>query len=146
LVAAIEESLNSPAGALYHFRNMASGETDIDGVYGVLLAYWRGVKEAFPEAWALPSTKSRLMHGAGIRAMATLMDRIMINIDERASGADQAVAKELGKIAPHCRWTSGEWEELGVTWDALQNLPRDIKMLSNYLVRIYVQQSQRGLA
>jgi DGQHR domain-containing protein len=143
LMSAIEESLNSPAGVLYPYRNIATGETDIDGVYAVLLAYWRGVKTTFAQAWGLPPTQSRLMHGAGLRSMARLMDRVMLNVDPSRSDADLAVIHELTKVAPFCRWTEGEWEELGVRWDALQNLQKDIRMLSNYLVRVYVQQAQR---
>ena len=36
LVKAIEESLNSTAGCLFPYRNMATGETDIDAVWLVL--------------------------------------------------------------------------------------------------------------
>jgi DGQHR domain-containing protein len=137
LVDAIEGSLNSPAGALYPYRNFATGETDNDGVYAVLLAFWRGVRTAFPEAWGLPPSKSRLMHGVGIRAMSALMDRLMLSVDVGAREADEQVARELAKIAPFCRWTAGTWEELRVDWDGLQNVPKDIRMLSNYLVRLY---------
>ncbi len=143
LMGAIEESLNSPAGVLYPYRNIATGETDIDGVYTVLLAYWRGVKSTFGEAWGLPPTQSRLMHGAGLRSMGRLMDRVMANIDVSRPDASAAVVHELAKVAPFCRWTQGEWEELGVQWDALQNLQKDVRMLSNHLVRVYVQQTQR---
>ena len=143
LVSTIEESLKSPAGALYPYRNVATSETDIDGIYSVLLCYWRGVKAVFPGAWGVPAGQSRLMHGAGLRAMAQLMDRVMLNVDVRDEKAHQAVIHELQKVAPHCRWTEGEWEALGVRWDALQNIQKDIRMLSNYLVRLYVQQSQR---
>jgi DGQHR domain-containing protein len=142
LVGAIEESLNSPAGALYPFRNLSTAETDIDGIYTVLLAYWRGVKTVFPEAWGLPSTRSRLMHGVGLRSMARLMDRVMLMTDLDAAGFDDHVVRELNKIAPFCRWTSGEWEEIGVRWDALQNVQKDIRLLSNHLVRVYVRESQ----
>ena len=141
LISAIEESLNSPAGALYPFRNLATAETDIDGIYAVLLTYWRGVKEVFPEAWGLPSTKSRLMHGAGLRAMARLMDRIVLASGGTA-GTPEETVHELQHIAPFCHWTDGEWEELGVRWDGLQNIQKDIKMLSNHLVRLYVREAQ----
>jgi DGQHR domain-containing protein len=144
LVSAIEESLNSSAGALYPYRNMATAETDIDGIYRLLLCYWRAVRSVFPDAWGLPPTQSRLMHGAGLRAMARLMDRIMLTVDPGHKDAEELVRRELAKIAPFCRWTEGEWDELGVAWDALQNVQKDIRMLSNYLVRLYIQQSQRA--
>ena len=146
LVSAIEESLNSSAGALYPYRNMATAETDIDGIYRLLLCYWRAVRATFPDAWGLPPTQSRLMHGTGLRAMARLMDRVMLTIDPAQKDAEEAVRRELDKVAPYCRWTAGEWDDLGVAWDALQNIQRDIRMLSNYLVRLYIQESQKARA
>jgi DGQHR domain-containing protein len=146
LVSAIEESLNSSGGALYPYRNVATAETDIDGIYRLLLCYWRAVRATFPDAWGLPPTQSRLMHGAGLRAMARLMDRIMLTVDAGHKDAEAHVRRELAKIAPFCRWTEGHWDELGVDWDALQNVQKDIRMMSNYLVRLYLQQSQRASA
>jgi hypothetical protein len=139
LVDAIEEGLTNPAGVLYPHRDIATGETDIDTIYGILLAYWKGVRETFPDAWGRPPSQSRLMHGTGLRAMARLMDRVMIGVTPTAPGAVAAVTAELAKVAPYCRWTSGTWETLGVPWDGLQNLQRDVRMLSNFLVRTYVQ-------
>ena len=140
LITALEESLQAPSSCLFPYRNLASGETDIDGIWAVILCYWNGVRDTFPEAWGLPPTHSRLMHGVGIRSMSRLMDRVMTNIDPLADGAESKVAKELAVIAPHCAWTSGTWTELGgVPWNQLQNTARDIKMLSNLLIRTYVQ-------
>jgi hypothetical protein len=123
---------------------MATAETDVEGIYRLLLCYWRAVRSVFPEAWGLPPTESRLMHGAGLRAMARLMDRVMLTVDPDQKDAEERARRELSKIAPFCRWTEGEWDELGVAWDALQNVQKDIRMLSNYLVRLYIQQSQRA--
>lgn len=145
LVGVIEDSFRSPAGALHPFRNEATAETDIEGVYKVLLCYWRAVRTVFPKAWGLPPTRSRLMHGAGLRAMAALMDRLMVSIDVRRPDAEEVAVRELNKITPYCRWTSGQWEELGQPWDGLQNVPKDIKNLSNYLVRLYVRESQQAM-
>ncbi len=144
LVSVIEDSLKSPAGALQIFRNEATAETDIEGIFRLLLCYWGAVRDVFPDAWGLPATQSRLMHGAGLRAMGALMDRVMINVDLRRDDAQEHVVQHLRKIAPYCAWTGGTWEELGVGWDHFQNLPKDIKTLSNYLVRLYVRQSLRG--
>ena len=35
-----------------------------------------------------------------------------------------------------CRWTGGQWEELGMNWNDIQSVPRHIRMLSDYLVQI----------
>ena len=89
----------------------------------------------FPEAWGRPVAESRLMHSAGIEAMSLLLDRIM---SRAAPGAElHAHAYDaLTRIAPHCRWTSGRWIELQRDWNEIQNLPRDIKLLSGHLARL----------
>ena len=142
LATAIEESLNQSSGCLFPFRNVTEGTTDTAAVRRVLLTYWTAVSEVFPEAWGVPPTKSRLMHGAGIRSMGRLMDRVMTSIDTTHPDATSATRKELMTVAPHCRWTSGKWEESGLAWDDVQNVPKHISFLSNFLVRTYV--NERG--
>ena len=140
LINAIEESLQSPSGCLFPFRNVATSETDVDGIWRLLLCYWDAVRQIFPDAWGLPPTKSRLMHGVGIRSMSRLMDRVMVGVNPADDDAVEKVAVELRLIVPVCAWTSGTWRELdGVQWNHLQNVPRDIKLLSNYLIRAYIQ-------
>ena len=144
IVKALEESLNQPSSSLFPYRNMVTGETDVDGIWAVLLCYWGAVADTFPEAWGLPATRSRLMHGAGIRAMSRLMDRVMSGIDPLADGARKKAAIELGIVADDCAWTEGVWEQLGdMPWNQLQNTPRDIKLLSNMLIRTYVQRKAK---
>lgn len=135
----IQESIASPTGCLFPHRNIATGETDLDSILQILIVYWSAVKKQFPEAWGRPPAKSRLMHGAGIRAMGRLMDKIMSSIVVSKRGAAKRVEQEVATIAPVCRWTSGEWEQLGdMSWDAIQNVPRHINALSNLLIRAYV--------
>ena len=75
------------------------------------------------------------MHSAGILAMGVLMDRIYA----RASQDDtKVIERELRKVASACRWTSGVWEGLGVSWNEIQNTPRDIRRLQTALVRAYL--------
>lgn len=138
LVTSIEESLNQPSGCLFPYRNITLGTTDTDAVRQVLITYWTAVSEVFGDAWALPPTQSRLMHGAGIRSMSRLMDRVMMNIDITAADAVPAARKEIELVSPLCRWTSGTWDETQMDWDAIQNVPKHISILSNYLVRSYV--------
>ena len=40
---------------------------------------------------------------------------------------------------PHCRWTSGRWEELDLRWNQIENLPRHTHELSSFLIRTHVQ-------
>ena len=145
IIKMLQESLSSPSGCLFPYRNIATGETDFDGIWRVLLTYWTAVKSVFPMAWGKPPSKSRLMHGAGIRAMGRLMDRVMASTDTKAVHALSHVKNELHSIAPLCRWTEGHWEDLDdLGWDQVQNVPRHIRLLTNFLIRVYVQ--RRGVA
>lgn len=138
LVEALKESLESPSGVLFPYRNIATGTTDTEGIRDVLITYWTAVRNTFPEAWGRPPTKSRLMGGVGIRAMGRLMERVMAHVDVNSPTAIEDAERELGIIAGNCFWTKGAWPELGLPWDELQNTPRHISALSNYLARAYV--------
>lgn len=138
LVEALKESLESPSGVLFPYRNIATGTTDTEGIRDVLITYWSAVRNTFPGAWGMPPTKSRLMGGVGIRAMGRLMERVMAHVDASSPNAIQDAEAELQVIVDSCFWTSGTWPELGLPWDELQNTPRHISALSNYLARAYV--------
>src|SRR5262249_16798947 len=56
VVKMIEDSLPSTSGCLFPYRNIASNETDLAGICGVLVAYWSAVKRVFPKAWGKPPT------------------------------------------------------------------------------------------
>jgi hypothetical protein len=75
------------------------------------------------------------MHSAGIAAMSVLMDRVM---SRAAPGVDlrQHAAEALMRIAPHCRWTSGRWNELQRDWNEIQNVSKDVRMLAGQLIRL----------
>jgi DGQHR domain-containing protein len=140
IVKMIEESLSSPSGCLFPYRNIATGETDFDGICAILTTFWTAVRAVFPDAWGKTPAKSRLMHGCGIRAMGRLMDRIMPGIKVRNKNAVSQVKKELERISSDCHWISGRWEELGgLKWNEVQNVPRHINLLSNALIRAYTQ-------
>ena len=138
LVEAIKESLESPAGVLFPYRNMAAGTTDTVGIRAVLLTYWTAVRNVFPDAWGRPATQSRLMHGVGIRSMGRLMDRVMPHVDLDSRRALTQAENEVRRVEETCRWTSGTWDDLGVPWNDLQNTPRHISSLSNLLARRYL--------
>jgi DGQHR domain-containing protein len=140
LVEALKESLESPSGALFPYRNIAAGTTDTEGIRHLLLIYWSAVKATFPKAWGKSPQESRLMGGVGIRAMGRLMERVMAQVDLTAKTARTVTEKELQRVAPVCRWTEGTWEEIGLPWNELQNTPRHISNLSNFLVRYYVSE------
>jgi hypothetical protein len=108
-------------------------------MWAALVLYWGAIRDTFPQAWGRPPEQSRLMHGAGIRAMGRLMDRIMASIDARQPGARELVAADLALLAPHCCWTEGRWEGLGLRWNEIQNVPGHVRELSSFLMRTYLQ-------
>lgn len=140
IVKMIEESLITPSGCLFPYRNIATGEVDADSLWLIIVTYWQAVKNVFPEAWGKDPSHSRLMHGVGIRSMGRLMDKVMPAIDFKARDAVAKAEKEVELVARSCHWTSGHWEELGgLAWNELQNVPRHIRALSNLVIRVYVQ-------
>lgn len=138
VVDMIQESLTNSSGCLYPYRDVSRNETDYDGVIQALSVYWAAVRDTFPNAWGKPPKASRLMHGAGIRAMGRLMDRILGIIDPRQSDAPTLIREQLGLVAPYCRWTSGVWDDIGMEWNEIENVPKHIQELSNYLIRTYL--------
>jgi DGQHR domain-containing protein len=136
VITMIRNSMNNPLGALAPYKSSGRDGVDVEGMYHVLLTYWSAVRDVFPEAWGADPRRSRLMHSAGIEAMGVLMDRIYARLS--GLGEDyKTVCKELGKMAPACRWTKGTWESLGLAWNEIQNTPRDIRKLQDALVRAY---------
>jgi DGQHR domain-containing protein len=138
VVQMLEESLTTPSGCLFAYHNITTGETDTDSVWNALLAYWSATRNTFPDAWGKLPAHSRLMHGTGIRAMGRLMDRMMASFHPREEDLVRKLERELQTVVPVCRWTSGRWEELELDWREVQNVPRHLRQLSNFLVRAYL--------
>ena len=135
LIDIIKKSISNPLGALAQFKGFGTESSDVNGMYKTLLMFWIEVKTAFPDAWGLPPTKSRLMHSAGIQAMGVLMDKIY----SRAQASSDPVVEirsSLNRIVPNCNWTSGTWQGIGLKWDEIQNVNSHVKMLSDYLLRL----------
>jgi DGQHR domain-containing protein len=132
---AIQKNLRPPFGALNQYKGLGTEPSDIDGMYRVLIMYWRAVKDTFPDAWGKPPTKSRLMHSAGLRSMGTLMDQIMMRADGM-SDPDAEIRAALKRLKPHCRWLEGTWEDLGWRWNEIQSTTSHINKLSDCLGRL----------
>lgn len=145
VVDMVKDRLTKPGGCLFPFRNIATGETDTDAVMLLLLAYWTAVRDVFPEAWGLPPGRSRLMHGAGIKAMGGLMDHVMGRANPASEDLYDHARSELMRIAPICRWTSGHWEGLNdLHWKEIENTPKSVRLLTNHLMREYTIALHRG--
>lgn len=130
----LENSLNE--GVLYRYRSISGDEHDEDKMLRVLKNFWSAVASTFPEAWDLPPRKSRLVHGAGIVALGFVMDDVAERVGRMKIPSEQVFKTELQRLAPHCRWTDGEWV-LGRTsrrkWNEIQNTPKDLQLLANHL-------------
>lgn len=137
LIQVIRHSMNNQLGALSPYKSVPGQKLQIEMMYRILLIYWTAVKSTFPEAWGKDTKKSRLMHSAGILAMGLLMDRIYARLP--ATATVESVATEIAKIAPMCRWTGGNWDDIGVAWNEIQNTPQDVKRLQNALVRAHAK-------
>lgn len=135
----LEHSLSD--GTLMHYTYTESGEPDIDGIVAILNKYWGAVADTFPTAWKLPPSKSRLTHGAGMVSMGFLMDAITERSDDHAELSKAAFRDELERTSDQCKWTEGSWNfsDGPRAWNDIQNLPKDIEALANYLLKSYLQ-------
>jgi DGQHR domain-containing protein len=127
----VENSLSD--GVLYLYD-------DIEDQLGVLKQFWSAVKKVFPDAWGELPRKSRLMHGAGFVSMGFLMDTIADRHRRKRELTSRVFEKDLEPLEEICRWTEGHWEfgdDNILKWNELQNVPRHIQLLSNYLLIQY---------
>lgn len=95
--------------------------------------FFEAVKKTFPEDWHMHNANSsRLLGGAGIQAMMSVMEILAHNGARKWSQFVDGMACLQGKTA----WTSGSWD-FGAhdqrDWKAIQVLNRDVVLLTNYL-------------
>ncbi len=134
----LENSLTD--GALYRYRDPATGEGDTEAMLTLLSDYWTAVHDVFPDAWALPPRRSRLMHGVGILALGYLMDAITDRHWRTTTPTTQHFTHDLNQLKDICHWTNGTWQfgtQTHRKWNDLQNTPRDIRLLTNHLLYEY---------
>ncbi len=141
----ISRSLGNPLGALSQFKGLGTEPSDVESMYKILVLFWNEVKTVFPEAWGRTPAKSRLMHGAGIKAMGVLMDRV-VSRAMTSRNPQKAIRSALQSIAAQCCWTEGTWDDLGLGWREIQNVPRHVKALSEQLLRLDYAASQERVA
>ena len=131
----IENSLYD--GALYQYRNAEDGSGDIEKMLLHLKIFWCLVESTWPIEWKLPPRKSRLTHGVGIQALGYVMDSLTEgNPVEDLPG--MGIDEKLVRLNSVSAWTSGYWELAPGDqrrWNALQNTPNDVKLLTNALVK-----------
>lgn len=134
----LENSLSD--GVLYRFRDPATNEADVQSMLRVLNSFWDATASVFPKAWGQPPAKSRLMHGAGIISMGFLMDAIAERHRDAGLPSAEQFRGDLQPLNDVCRWTDGYWDfgpGIKRKWNEVQNTPKDIQMLANYLMVQY---------
>jgi len=136
VITMIRNSINNPLGALASYKASGIEAADIAGMYNVLTTFWSAVRAVFPDAWGKDTRHSRLMHSAGIEAMGVVMDRMWVRHSGKPNIAE-IIKMELERMAPHCCWTQGAWDSLGLAWNEIQSTHAHIKKLQDALVRIY---------
>jgi DGQHR domain-containing protein len=114
-----------------------------DRAFQIISDYYEAVRETFPSDWKGHNPKtSRLVHGAGIRAMGYVMDLLW----ER-NGARNGLAFREGLkcLVGQTAWTSGTWrfsDNEIVPWNSIQNIDKQINGLAHYLVNV-VRRSEK---
>ena len=54
VIRMLQESLTTPSGCLFPYRNIATGQSETDMIWLTVLTFWKAVKNVFPEAWGKP--------------------------------------------------------------------------------------------
>ena len=145
LVNAIRKRIDSPLGALAAYRKTGDRPADTEAMYRTLVNFWTAVKCAFPDSWGLPPTHSRLMHSVGIEALSSLMDSLYMRVCP-GDQVEQFLLHSLQAIAPYCCWHKGTWSDSDKSWNEFEYTRRDVRELTEQLVRLDLQINRKGLA
>ena len=121
-------------GALREVATMTNAPAK---AFEVVSDFYGAVQNTFKSDWEghTPRT-SRLVHGAGIRAMGYVMDLLW----ERNNARTRTAFEEgLQCLKGHTAWTSGNWKfgpnEI-LPWNGIQNVDKQIMTLAHYLVGV----------
>ena len=108
--------------------------------------FYGAIMDLFPEAWiGMGPRTSRLKHSVGIVALGYAME-IAYALHGARTRADFRAKLRCLATGHLCAWTAGTWvfgTEERRPWNQLQNTSPDIRMLSNYLVRLVRDQGVR---
>lgn len=118
-------------GALREFVRFEDRE---DRAVGLINEYFEAVADVFGGEWVgMTPRVSRLRHGAGIVAMGFVMDHLVATRNASVKG-DFIPILEL--LKPFTAWTGGSWRIGGhvFPWNAIENTPTDIDLLTRHLV------------
>jgi DGQHR domain-containing protein len=133
----LENSLTD--GALYYLRDPNTGTGDLDAMLHIVKAFWEAVRWIFPDAFGKSPRQSRLMHGVGVVSLGFVMDAIADAILPGRLPEPEEFAAGLRPLEPVCSWTNGFWafRTTQRRWNDLQNTPKDIQLLTDFLLTEY---------
>ena len=118
-------------------RIMSSEKDFKEHAFRVLSNFFRAVQNVFHDEWVGHTPKtSRLIHGAGIVSMGYVMETL--HSFSRATEVEE-FRRDLESLKGKTAWTAGVWHfapDDQRKWDSIQNVPRDIMQLAQYLVSI----------
>lgn len=138
LLKSIENSVSN--GALYYAMLECDDDEVISEMYDLLSTFWAAVSRVWSDIWDLPPRKSRLLHGVGVQSLSFLMDSIYYRYHHTRSPTTEDFEYDLELIKDQCFWHRGTWN-FGTagqrSWSDLQNLSKDINLLSSHLNKIY---------
>jgi len=123
-------------------REFYREEGGLEKCFQLVSDYFAAVQRVFQSDWHEHTPKtSRLVHGCGIVSMGYVMEYL-----HTTSGITTTTqfAKELSPIRERVAWTSGYWnfgENNQRPWNSLQNLSKDYRELSRYLLHILKNRS-----
>ena len=127
-------------------REIARGEDASMKSLKLFADFYGAVMDLFPEAWiGMGPRTSRLKHSVGIIALGYVME-IAYALHGARTRSDFRAKLRCLTTEGLCAWTGGTWvfgAEERRPWNQLQNTPPDIRMLSNYLVRLVRDQGVR---
>lgn len=119
-------------------RMVYTSEDFQEKAISLLNNFFKAVITTFPDAWhERTPTTSRLVHGAGVVAMGYLMEAMCV-----ITGAtkEEDFLTGLALIKNKTAWTEGQWhfgDDDVRKWNSIQNVARDVRQLSQYLVSEY---------
>ncbi len=144
IIKTINKSLTN--GILYELSEHELGIDDIDSMVNLLNAFWGAVKFIFPKDWQLKPNKTRLTHGAGILALADVMEEIIYSkiLEKNPQYLDEKVffpsdfEKYLIKLKDKIDWQNGKYDftcngNIRNIMD-IQNTAKDIGIFSNFIL------------
>jgi DGQHR domain-containing protein len=140
IVKMLENSLLD--GVLFRYWDDNAPLENVEKMLNVLKSFWKAVSIVFEDAWGLPPRRSRLMHGAGVVSLGFLMDAISERYKKKIIPTLDCFINDLNFIKGNCCWVDGHWDfgdGIVKKWNEVQNTPKDVQCLANFLLQRYRQ-------